>query len=136
MLIQNRRPQRAWQWSARRQRVKWKNQERSSNVEHRRRGSIDATGCGGGSIGLGSVVVARVAGLIFGSNPPTLLGMMADDDGSARQVQQSPAAYPPAGGREVPFVSTALCDTEVFWGGLPQSDQFGSAKFISRHQHG
>lgn len=63
--------------------MKWEDQERSSNVEDRR-----GQGMGGGrpriggrGIGLGSIVIALVAGWIFGINPLTVLGVLGGDTG-------------------------------------------------------
>jgi uncharacterized protein len=94
--------------------MRWEGHRESENVE-------DARGGGGGGgfhigrggIGLGSVVVAVVAGWIFGINPLTLLGLMSGD--SPPQVQQSPAGKPPADDQMARFVSVVLADTEDVW---------------------
>ncbi|RZJ03273.1 MAG: metalloprotease, partial [Rubrivivax sp.] len=94
--------------------MKWEGNRQSDNVEDRR-----AQGGGGGFGGLpigrglsvGTVVVALVAGWIFGINPLTLLGALSG--GGAPVAQQAPA--PPADDRLAAFVSTVLADTEDVW---------------------
>ncbi|MEO6361659.1 MAG: neutral zinc metallopeptidase [Caldimonas sp.] len=95
-------------------------QEESSNVEDvrgRSGGGGGGFGFGGRSIGVGSVVVAVVAGWIFGINPLTLLGLVGGSDGGGQVAQQSqgPAPGPPAGDLEGKFVSQVLRSTEVVW---------------------
>ncbi|MCB5185100.1 zinc metallopeptidase [Methylobacillus gramineus] len=88
--------------------MKWDGFRRSGNVEDRRGGG------GGRSVGLGAVVIALLAGWIFGVNPLTILGLL--DGGSSPSVQQGTA---PAGGdRQAMFVSTVLASTEDVWGKL------------------
>jgi len=77
---------------------------------------------GGGSIGLGTVAIAVVAGWIFGINPLTLLGIL---DGGAPATQQGPAPAPPANDARAAFISTVLADTEDVWGSLLQGQGGG-----------
>jgi hypothetical protein len=107
--------------------VKWEGQRQSDNVEDRRgegggRGGGFRVG-GGRGIGLGSIVIALVAGWIFGINPLTLLGVLGGDGGAieAPTAQQAPAQRPPAGDEVAAFVSTVLADTEDVWGAVMQS---------------
>jgi len=93
--------------------MKWEGNRESENVEDARDGG-GGLRLGGASIGLGSVLVALVAGWIFGVNPLTLLGLM-NDGGSAPQVQQAPAGRPPANDQMARFVSVVLADTEDVW---------------------
>jgi predicted metalloprotease len=95
--------------------MKWEGNRESDNVEDRR----DEGGGGGGllggrSVGLGTVVVAVVAGWIFGINPLTLLGLL-DGGAPSAPVQQTQAHKPPADDRMARFVSTVLADTEDVW---------------------
>ena len=102
--------------------MKWEGQEQSSNVEDRRgmggggsRGGM--LGFGGRSIGIGTIVIAVLAGWIFGINPLTVLGLLSG--GSPAEVVQAPAGAappPPASDRAAAFVSTVLRDTELVWG--------------------
>jgi predicted metalloprotease len=96
-------------------------QEESSNVEDAR-GSGGGGGGGfrlggGGGIGIGTIVVALIAGWIFGINPLTLLGMFTGGGGgqSVQMAPETPAARPPAGDPEARFVSQVLRSTEVVW---------------------
>jgi predicted metalloprotease len=106
--------------------MKWEDQERSSNVEDRR-GQGRGGGMpriGGRGIGLGSIVIALLAGWIFGINPLTVLGVLSGDGGGgAPQVQQAPgpAKAPPPQDKAAAFVSVVLRDTEQVWGQLLQA---------------
>ncbi len=93
-------------------------EEESSNVEDVRGmgGGGGGFGIGGRGIGLGGVVVALVAGWIFGVNPLTILGLMGGGGGGGGQVvQQGPAPAPPANDAQARFVSKVLHSTEVVW---------------------
>jgi predicted metalloprotease len=93
--------------------MRWEGERQSSNVEDRRGagGFGGGFGLGGRSIGIGSVVVALLAGWLFGVNPLAILGLV--DDGPA-QVQ-APAHAPPPGDKAAAFVSTVLASTEDVW---------------------
>jgi predicted metalloprotease len=102
--------------------MKWEGDRQSDNVEDRRDDGGGGGGGGGGrgafggrSIGLGSVVIALVAGWIFGINPLTLLGLLSGGGQQAPTAQSAPAARPPASDREAAFVATVLADTEDVW---------------------
>lgn len=91
--------------------MKWEGNRESSNVEDRR----GLTGLGGGrSLGLGTLVIALVAGWVFGINPLTVLGLL-EGAGPAAPVQSAPAQRPNADDRMARFVSTVLADTEDVW---------------------
>jgi uncharacterized protein len=96
--------------------MKWEGNRQSDNVEDARAGGGGGGGFsfGGGRLGLGSIVVAVIAGWVFGINPLTLLGLMSGG-GPAPQQQSSPAARPPADDRMAQFVSVVLADTEDVW---------------------
>lgn len=100
--------------------MKWEGNRESDNVEDRR--NEGGSGFGGGllggrSIGIGTVVVALLAGWIFGINPLTVLSLLSGGGGSpsAQVQQQTPAQKPPADDRMAAFVSTVLADTEDVW---------------------
>ncbi len=104
--------------------MKWEGQRQSDNVEDRRgegggRGGGFRVG-GGRGIGLGTIVIALVAGWIFGINPLTLLGVLGGGGGAieAPSAQQAPAQRPPANDEVAAFVSTVLADTEDIWGAV------------------
>jgi predicted metalloprotease len=80
----------------------------------------DVRGSGGGfrpihGIGIGSIVVACIAGAIFHVNPLQLLGLMDSDQGAPSRVPQQPAQAAPAADPQVKFVSQILKSTETVW---------------------
>ncbi|SEK77185.1 hypothetical protein SAMN05216359_10324 [Roseateles sp. YR242] len=111
--------------------MKWEGQRESDNVEDMR--GSDGGGGGGFSFGggrglsLGGVVVALVAGWIFGINPMTLLGLT----GGGGQVPHTQAPRQQGPGQAGPhskpqdagakFVSVVLADTEDVWGRVFQA---------------
>jgi predicted metalloprotease len=98
--------------------VKWEGQRQSDNVEDRRGGGgLPRRGLGGRGVGLGTLVVALVAGWIFGINPLTVLGLLGAGDVAPGPVAQQPAPTqrPPANDRAASFVATVLADTEDVW---------------------
>jgi predicted metalloprotease len=99
--------------------MRWEGHRQSSNVEDRRGAGGGGIRLGGGSIGLGTVAIAVVAGWLFGINPLAILGMI--EGGGAPAEQQGPAPAPPANDPKAAFVSTVLADTEDVWGQLMQS---------------
>jgi predicted metalloprotease len=89
-------------------------QEESSNVEDvRGMGGGGGFGFGGRSVGIGTLVVALVAGWIFGINPLTLLGLAGDVAPQQQSVPQGTA--PPPDDPQARFVSQVLRSTEVVW---------------------
>jgi len=95
--------------------MRWQGNRESDNVEDARdSGGGGGFRLGGGSLGIGSVVIAVVAGWIFGINPLTILGLMSGGGGSV-QTQQAPAHKPPADDQMARFVSVVLADTEDVW---------------------
>jgi uncharacterized protein len=102
--------------------MKWEGQRQSENVEDRRNEGGGGSGFrlgGGRGIGLGSIVIALVAGWIFGINPLTVLGILGGGGAiEAPSAQQAPAQRPPANDPMASFVSTVLADTEDVWGPL------------------
>jgi len=102
--------------------MKWEGQRQSENVEDRRgAGGGGGMRLGGGrGIGLGTIVIALVAGWIFGINPLTVLGLLGGGGGplEAPSAQSTPAQRPPADDAVAAFVSTVLADTEDVWGGV------------------
>jgi hypothetical protein len=107
--------------------MKWEGQEQSRNVEDRRGMGMGGGGgrgfpIGGRGIGLGTIVIALLAGWIFGINPLTVLGLLSGG-GAPMEVQQpqTQAPQPPAQDKAAAFVSTILRDTELVWGRVFQA---------------
>lgn len=103
--------------------MKWEGNRESDNVEDRRDeggggggGGLIGSVLGGRSIGIGTIVIALVAGWVMGINPLTILGLLSGEGGApTAQVQQAPAHKPPADDHMAKFVSTILADTEDVW---------------------
>ena len=105
-------------------------QEESGNVHDVRGegggGGFGGLPIGGRGIGVGTVVVALVAGWIFGINPLTLLGALSGGGGDPQVTQQerprepvtTGAAQTQASDPQVQFVSRVLRSTEQVWGGV------------------
>ena len=98
--------------------MKWEGHRESDNVEDRRDMGGGSPVFGGRNISIGTIVIALVAGWIFGINPLTLLGVLSGGGGSVAVQQQAPAARSPGDDTMARFVSTVLADTEDVWGTL------------------
>ena len=109
--------------------MKWENNRQSDQVEDRRSqpggGMLGGGGMrrgGGRGIGLGTIVIALVAGWIFGINPLTILGALSGG-GELMPPAQTQSAPGPA---EAPndemgrFVASVLGGTEDAWGRIFQ----------------
>lgn len=104
--------------------MKWEGQEQSDNVEDRRGqgGGGRSPRIGGRGIGLGSIVIALVAGWIFGINPMTVLGLLGGEGGvPVAQQPAEPGRKPPPEDRTAMFTSVVLKDTELVWGRIFQA---------------
>ncbi|HJW54226.1 MAG TPA: neutral zinc metallopeptidase [Burkholderiaceae bacterium] len=96
--------------------MKWEGNRESDNVEDRRGQGFSF---GSGSIGIGTIVIALVAGYFFGINPMTIISMLSGGDaGRITSMQQGPESRPPADDRMTHFVRTVLADTEDTWTAL------------------
>lgn len=91
--------------------MKWEGNRQSTNVEDRR--GSGGFGFGGRGIGIGTLLVALIGGMLFGIDPLTMLDMMAGDGSGVRQEQ--PTSPLPPGDERAAFVSTVLADTEDVW---------------------
>ena len=93
--------------------MRWEGDRQSDNIEDRRGGGGGGGfGIGGGTVGIGTIVVALLGSWFFGVSPSTILSLLSG--GSPAQVQQAPA-HPPANDRETQFVRTVLGYTEDTW---------------------
>lgn len=102
--------------------MRWEGQRESENVEDRRDdegggGGFGGLPIGGRGIGIGGIVIALVAGWVFGINPLTVLSLLSGSAPPAA-VQSGPAHRPPANDTEARFVSVVLADTEDVWGSV------------------
>lgn len=100
--------------------MKWEGNRESDNVEDRRGdggggGGFGGLPIGGRSVGLGTIVVALIAGWIFGINPLTLISELSGGGGAPVVQQQSAAHAPTADDRTTKFARTVLADTEDVW---------------------
>ena len=101
--------------------MKWEGNRQSDNVEDRRNDAGVQGGrrpmLGGRGIGVGTIVVALVAGWIFGINPMTVLGLLSGGDPGqvAAPATQPAGPRPPATDPASAFVRTVLADTEDVW---------------------
>jgi len=95
--------------------MRWEGNRESDNVEDARGTGGGGGGfhLGGGSLSIGSIVIAVIAGWIFGINPLQILGLMSG--GGAPTAEQVPAGKPPADDPAARFVSVVLGDTEDVW---------------------
>jgi len=101
--------------------MKWEGQRESENVEDvrgRSGGGFGGLPIGGRGIGLGTIVIALIAGWIFGINPLALLGILGGG-GAMPDVavveRAEPGGKPPASDAAARFVSVVLADTEDVW---------------------
>jgi predicted metalloprotease len=88
-------------------------QGESQNVE-------DVRGSSGGfrpvhGVGLGTVVVALIAGWVFGVNPLQILGLLSGGTSSVQAPADQAPQAPPTGDPQAKFVSQILRSTEQVW---------------------
>ena len=80
--------------------MKWEGQRESENVEDRRDDAPSGGSgmrLGGRSVGVGTIVIALLAGWIFGINPLTVLGLLSGGGNPvATQSAPGPVTRPPA----------------------------------------
>jgi predicted metalloprotease len=110
--------------------MKWEGQRQSDNVEDRRDEDYGDGGGGGGSgfgggfglphVGIGTIVVAVIAALVFHVSPLTVLALLGGGHVAAPPaVRAQPThvarAHSPEEERKVAFVKTVLADTEDVW---------------------
>lgn len=103
--------------------MKWERNRQSDQVEDRRNqpggGMFGGGGRRGGGkgLGLGTIVIALVAGWIFGINPMTILGVLggAQDVLAPPQAQTAPGPAPAPQDEMGQFVAAVLGGTEDTW---------------------
>ena len=89
----------------------------SDNIEDRRGEGGGGFGIpiGGGSFGIGTIVIALIGSYFLGINPLTLLGLVDQVQHQTPQHQSAPAHKPPADDEMARFVSKVLASTEDTW---------------------
>ena len=85
-------------------------QNASQNVEDRRGGG---GGIGRGSVGIGTLVIALVAGYFLGIDPAMILGLASSPSPSSSAAR--PVQKPPANDEMGTFVAKVLGSTEATW---------------------
>lgn len=113
--------------------MKWEGERQSDNVEDRRSAGSSLGGggmrVGGRGIGVGTIVVALLAGWLFGINPLTVLSLLSGGGAPPAAVQQAPGQRPPADDRAAAFVSTVLANTEDVWNQVFRSGGAGGSAY-------
>ena len=97
--------------------MRWEGERESDNVEDRRGGGGGGGGglpIGRGGIGLGTIVIALVAGWVLGINPLTLLGVLSGGDMQA-PIEQTERQAPGVEDSGSKFVRVVLASTEDTW---------------------
>jgi uncharacterized protein len=90
--------------------MKWRDMRRSSNVQDVRGGGR-SRGRAAGGVGIGGIVLALLASLIFGIDPGTVLvGLQGGDVAPPGQIEVAPI-----NDRDSDFVKAVLGDTEDVW---------------------
>lgn len=98
--------------------MRWKNRERSQNVDDRRGSSVKRVG---GGLGIGAILIAVFA-LIMGENPLQVIQNLMSESGGNTQTVQTQTT--PEEDALAELVSVVLKDTEDVWNKLFQ-EQFG-----------
>ncbi|MGN6703021.1 MAG: KPN_02809 family neutral zinc metallopeptidase [Burkholderiaceae bacterium] len=95
--------------------MEWDGNRESDNVEDRRgEGGGGGFPIGGGTLGIGTVVVAVVASYFLGISPGTILSLL----GGGGSAPVSAPSHAPANDQTTRFVRTVLADTEDTWSAL------------------
>lgn len=111
--------------------MRWEGNRESDNVEDRRGdgGGGGGFSFGGGSLGIGGVIVALILSYVLGVSPSTILGLMS---GGGAPQQQAQTRTTPANDETTRFVRTVLADTEDVWGNLfrQQGETYAQPKLV------
>ncbi|MBX7213889.1 MAG: zinc metallopeptidase [Thermoflexales bacterium] len=101
--------------------MKWDEMRQSQNVEDVRGSRRVGGGTVAGGLGLGGIIIAVIASLLFGLDPSQVIGTMS---GGAPAQQQGQSA--PINDQDAAFVRAVLGDTEDVWNSVFQK-QVGQA---------
>ncbi len=94
--------------------MNWKNFRKSGNVEDRRGGGAARAG----GVGLGGIIIAVLASLIFGVNPAQVLGLLGGTGGGRVSSTGSAALND----RDRQFAESVLGKTEDVWSAIFKAD--------------
>ena len=114
--------------------MKWENNRQSDQIEDRRDspggGLPGGRRLGGRGVGLGTIVIALVAGWALGINPLTVLSVLSGGDmAPSAQVESAPAGPTGAPSDDMGrFVASVLGGTEDVWGQIFQANGAQYAK--------
>ena len=89
--------------------MNWKNFRKSGNVEDRRGGGAARAG----GVGIGGIIIAVIASLVFGVNPAQVLGLLG---GTSPRVSSTGNAN--LNDRDRQFAESILGKTEDVWGAI------------------
>ncbi len=89
--------------------MNWRNFRRSGNVEDRRGGGAARAG----GLGIGGIVIALIASVVFGVNPLQVLGLLGGTGLSGQVTTRGSAQL---NDQDLQFVQAVLGDTEDVWG--------------------
>lgn len=95
--------------------MRWDRSRRSDNVQQST-GRGGGMRFGGGSLGIGGVVLVVVVGLLFGKNPGEILQMLGGMAGGGGTTSSAPQTAPVENNEQTDFVRAVLGSTEDTWG--------------------
>ena len=96
--------------------MRWGDMRRSENVEYREGGGFP--GGGGMRVGLGGIIIALIASVLFGVNPLDILTGGGDVIAPPQQQTSAPQRTRPPSGATDDMVARVLGDTEDVWSAL------------------
>src|SRR5262245_37786603 len=92
--------------------MRWDDSRRSSNIEDRR-----GMRRGGGTLGIGTVVVGLVATNLFGVDPRVVIRLL---DGAYTQMPAQEGKHGTPQDEQAQFIAAVLGETEDVWGAIFQ----------------
>ncbi|MEO7917641.1 MAG: neutral zinc metallopeptidase, partial [Dokdonella sp.] len=101
--------------------MRWDRSRRSSNVEQSSGRGGGGMRFGGGSLGIGGIILVVVVGLLFGKNPGEILQLLGNMAGGGGTTTSAPQTTEVADNEQTDFVKAVLGSTEDTWGELFQA---------------